>query len=74
MAEKYYASVYCEASMRCEFMADDDEDAKEKAWTIACNNIPNAEHPTIFVTSESERKEQEEYEEFLEWKKNKERN
>lgn len=74
MAEKYYAVVYCEASMHCEFMVDNEEEAKEKAWTIACNKVPNAEHPTIFVTSESERKEQEEYEEFLEWKRNKERN
>lgn len=73
MTEKYYASIYCEASMDCEFMANDDEDAKEKAWTIACNKIPNAEHPTIFVTSESERKEEEEYEEFLEWKRNKDK-
>lgn len=74
MTEKYYASIYCEASMRCEVMADDDEDAKEKAWAIASDKIPGAEHPTIFVTSESERKEQEEWEEFLEWKRNKERN
>ena len=73
MTEKYYVTIYCEAADDYEVEAESEEEAKEKAWTIACNNIPNAEHPTIFVTSESERKEQEEYEEFLEWKKNKKR-
>lgn len=73
MSEKYFASIYCEASMRCEFEADDTEDAKEKAWAIARDKIPGADHPYIHVESESERKEQEEYEEFLEWKKNKEK-
>lgn len=74
MREKYYATIHCEASMRCEFMADDDEDAKENAWAIARDKIPGADHPYIYVESESERKEHEEYEEFLERKKNKERN
>ena len=73
MREKYYATIHCEAAMDCEFMADDEEDAKEKAWAIARDKIPGADHPYIYVESESERKEQEEYEEFLEWKKNKER-
>ena len=70
MSEKYYATIYCEASMSCEVVANDSVEAKDKAWTEAQNNIPGAEHPTIFVESESERKEQEEYEEFLEWKRN----
>lgn len=73
MTEKYYVTIYCEAADDYEVEAESEEEAKEKAWTIACNNIPNADHPTIFATSESERKEQEEYEEFLEWKNNKER-
>ena len=72
MSEKYYATIYCEATMRCEVIADDAEDAKEKAWNIAINKIPCAEHELIFVESESERKEQEEYEEFLRWKNEKE--
>lgn len=73
MTEKYYVTIYCEAKDDYEVEAESEEEAKEKAWTIACNKISNAEHPTIFVTSESERKEQEEYEEFLEWKRNKEK-
>lgn len=68
--EKYYAGVYCEASLYCEVMADDPEVAKEKAWKVAREKIPNADHPYIYVESESEREEQREYEEFLEWKKN----
>ena len=71
MSEKYYASIHCEAHMRCEFMSNDEEEAKEKAWDIAMDKIPGAEHPYIYVESESERKEHEEYEEFLKWKKNK---
>lgn len=69
-SEKYYAGVYCEASLYCEVMADDPEEAKEKAWKVAREKIPNVDHPHIYVESESEREEQREYEEFLEWKKN----
>ena len=72
MREKYYASIYCEASMDCEVIAEDSEDAKKKAWEVAMEKIPGAEHPYIYVESDTERREQEEYKEFLEWKRNKE--
>lgn len=70
MSERYYVSIYCEASMDCEVIAEDLEDAKKKAWEVAREKIPGADHPYIYVESESERKELEEYEEFLEWKNN----
>lgn len=70
MSEKYYATIYCSVKVRCEIMADGPVEAKEKAWIEARNKMPGAEHPTIFVESESERKEAEEYEEFLKWKRN----
>ena len=72
MEELYFVTIYCEVKDYYELMATNEEKAKEKAWNLALNKLPNAEHPTIFVESESERKEQEEYEEFLDWKKNRE--
>ncbi|WP_296113065.1 hypothetical protein [uncultured Anaerococcus sp.] len=73
MEELYFVTIYCEVKDYYELMATNEEKAKEKAWNIALNKLPNAEHPTIFVESNSERREREEYEEFLEWKKNKEK-
>lgn len=72
MSEKYYVSIHCEAGMDCEVMAEDSEDAKKKAWEEAREKIPGADHPYIYVESDTERREQEEYKEFLEWKRNKE--
>lgn len=69
MSEKYYATIYCSVKVRCEIMADGPIEAKEKAWIEARNKMPGAEHPTIFVESESQRKEDEAYIQFLEWKR-----
>ena len=73
MKELYFVTISCEAQDYYEVMADSEEEAKEKAWNIALNAIPNADHPTIYAESQSERREQEEFQEFLDWKKNGER-
>ena len=73
MAEKYYVTISCEAQDLYEVMADSEEEAKEKAWKIALNAIPNADHPIMHAESQLERREQEEFQEFLGWKENKER-
>lgn len=74
MTEFYYVTISCEAQDYYEVMADSEEEAKEKAWKIALKAIPNADHPIIHAESQSERRQQEEFQEFLERKKNKERN
>lgn len=74
MTEKYYVTISCEAQDYYEVMADSEEEAKEKAWEIALKEIPNADHPIIRTESQSERRQQEEFQEFLERKNNKERN
>ena len=72
MTELYYVTVSCEAQDYYEVMADSEEEAKEKAWKIALKAIPNADHPIMHAESQSERREQEEFQEFLDWKKNRE--
>lgn len=72
MNELYYVTISCESQGYYELMADSEEEAKEKAWNIALKEIPNADHPIIHAESQSERREQEEFQEFLDWKKNRE--
>lgn len=68
--EKYYVSISHEANVNYEIEAETEKEAKEKAWKMAIEEIPGAEHEHYSVISESELIKEAQYQEFLEWKKN----